>query len=82
MALSVTSLLPFTLLIAPISLFCLMLALKKRKVWLIRISLLGLVLTAVLLVLSQYLDYKHFVDCLLQGADYSAFSGDCIQFTN
>ncbi|WP_299012832.1 hypothetical protein [uncultured Photobacterium sp.] len=80
MAPSAANLLPFTLLIAPISLFCLMFALKKRNVWLIRVSLLGLVLVAMLLVVFQYLDYKHFEDCLLKGADYSAFKGSCIKF--
>lgn len=80
MSLSAVNFLPLTLLVAPVSFFLLWLALKKKKVWLIRLSLVGLVLAALLLVIFQYLDFKHFEDCLLQGASYSAFRGTCIQF--
>ncbi|RWX55600.1 hypothetical protein EDI28_09600 [Photobacterium chitinilyticum] len=80
MSLSAVNFLPFTLLLAPISVFLLWLALKKKKVWLIRLALVGLVLAVLLLVVFQYLDYKHFENCLLQGANYGVFRGTCIQF--
>ena len=81
MAVSAVSFLPLSLIIAPISMIVLMIALKKKKVWLTRLCLFGMGLAVLLLVIFQYMDYKHFEDCLLQGAGYyKPFRGACITF--
>jgi uncharacterized BrkB/YihY/UPF0761 family membrane protein len=80
MSLSAVNFFPFSLLLAPVSALLLWFALKKKKVWLIRLAMVGLVFAALLLVVFQYLDFKQFENCLSQGANYGVFRGSCIQF--
>lgn len=58
----------------------LVIALKKQKVWLTRLSLLGMGIVVLLLVVFQYRDYQRFEDYLQKGTDSEFFQGPCIRF--
>ena len=77
---STVNLLPLSLLIAPISIVVLMIALKKQKIWLTRLALLGMGSAVLLLFAFQYRDFKLFECYLLQGIDYKAFKELCFSF--
>ncbi|MGF1702034.1 hypothetical protein L4D09_17230 [Photobacterium makurazakiensis] len=76
------SLLDFKLLfisLAPSSVVMLLFALNRKKMWLARLSLVGMVIAVIFLAVFQYLDYKHFENCLLQGESYNNFYSKCIK---
>ncbi len=80
MTVSLLNLQPVILSIIPVLVMMLMFALNRKKLWLVRLTLAGMVLMVVFLMLFQYLDYKHFENCLLKGEGYNPFHNICIQF--
>ncbi|MGF1876905.1 hypothetical protein L4D77_16435 [Photobacterium frigidiphilum] len=68
---------------APVSVIAFLFSLKTKKKWLMRISMVGMLISVVLLGILQYEDYKHFTDCLLEGKNYSPPLQMCVlEFPN
>ncbi|WP_146157050.1 hypothetical protein [Photobacterium rosenbergii] len=80
MMVTVLQLQPVLLSIAPVSVAVMLYAMKRKKVWLMRLSLIGMVLSVLLLFAFQYLDYRHLENCLQQGEVYKPFQSQCFKF--
>ncbi|KXI21371.1 hypothetical protein [Photobacterium sanguinicancri] len=65
--------------VAPVSMVALVYGMKKKLSWLSVGAVIGLLLSVLLLILSQYTDYKKFEQCLMRGEGYSPFSGLCVK---
>ncbi|MGF1727105.1 hypothetical protein [Photobacterium nomapromontoriensis] len=79
MTVAVLDIQPLLLTIAPISVLVMLFALKRKKIWLVKLSLLGMVLSVFVIFAFQYLDYRHFENCLMQGEVYNPLRNSCIQ---
>ncbi|WP_156136254.1 hypothetical protein [Photobacterium gaetbulicola] len=80
MMVTVLQLQPVLLSIAPVSVAVMLYAMKRKKLWLMRVSLLGMVLSVFLLFAFQYLDYRYLESCLQQGEVYNPLQNSCIKF--
>ncbi|PSW20663.1 hypothetical protein C9I98_07395 [Photobacterium sanctipauli] len=72
---------PLFMSLAPTSVGMLLFALNRKKMWLAKLSLAGMVLAVIFLVLFQYLDYKYLESCLMQGEGYNPFHNTCIKLS-
>ncbi|KLV04032.1 hypothetical protein ABT56_15505 [Photobacterium aquae] len=70
---------PLFLGLAPLSVGTLLYALNSRKKWLARVALVGMLVSMLIIMVFQYLDYKHLEDCLLKGEVYTPLSQHCIK---
>ncbi|PSU35689.1 hypothetical protein C9I99_01330 [Photobacterium lutimaris] len=76
---TVLQLQPVFLSIAPVSVAVMLYAMKSKKLWLMRFSLIGMVISVFLLFAFQYLDYRYLENCLLQGEVYNPLLSSCIK---
>lgn len=71
---------PLLLSIAPISVLVMLLALNRKKIWLVKLSLIGMVLSVIVIFAFQYLDYRHLESCMMQGGVYNPLQNACTKF--